>query len=59
MDLILARGKADLVAVTMTAELADCFTTKAEGVDRILGEVERATDAPIVVWQPMQKKPSS
>ncbi len=41
-----------LIAVTMTAELSDCFQTKAEGVDRILQAVESiAGDAEIVVWQ--------
>ena len=41
-----------LIAVTMTAELADCFQTKAEGVDHILRAVEHiAKDAEIVVWQ--------
>ena len=43
---------ADLVAVTMTGELADCFRTKAEGVDRILTAVENAVGhAPVFVWQ--------
>ncbi|MFN0198477.1 MAG: hydantoinase/oxoprolinase family protein [Planctomycetaceae bacterium] len=43
---------ADAFAVTMTGELADCFRTKAEGVDRILSTVERiAGDRPIRVWQ--------
>ena len=32
--------KTDLVALTMTAELADCFTTKSEGVRFILDAVE-------------------
>lgn len=42
----------DRFAVTMTAELCDCFETKAEGVDRILSAVEAVTgDTPIVVWQ--------
>lgn len=41
----------NLVAVTMTAELADCFSSKAEGVERILAGVAAATDVPIVVWQ--------
>lgn len=39
------------LAVTMTAELADCFATKAEGVDRILTSVEAAVDVPVHVWQ--------
>lgn len=42
----------DRFAVTMTGELADCFRTKAEGVDRILTAVETVADGrPIVVWQ--------
>lgn len=40
------------IAVTMTGELADCFETKAEGVDQILTSVEQAADGtPIAVWQ--------
>jgi len=40
------------VAVTMTGELADCFATKAEGVDKILAAVEHVSDRiPIAVWQ--------
>jgi len=39
------------LAVTMTAELADCFATKAEGVDFILAQVEQAAgDIPVSVW---------
>jgi probable H4MPT-linked C1 transfer pathway protein len=39
-------------AVTMTGELADCFETKAEGVDFILSAVEQVAEGrPIVVWQ--------
>lgn len=42
----------DLLAVTMTAELADCFETKAEGVDFILRAVEAAAGSkPVSVWQ--------
>ncbi len=42
----------DVLAVTMTAELADCFRTKQEGVDRILDAVERsARGAAVYVWQ--------
>jgi probable H4MPT-linked C1 transfer pathway protein len=40
------------LAVTMTGELADCFATKADGVDRILASVESlAGDIPVSVWQ--------
>ena len=35
-------GPLDLVAVTMTGELCDCFETKAEGVRRILESAEHA-----------------
>lgn len=42
----------DAFALTMTAELADCFETKAEGVDFILQAVEEtAGGRPIWVWQ--------
>ncbi len=42
----------DVLAVTMTAELADCFSTKAQGVDFILGAVETAAESsPVFVWQ--------
>lgn len=41
----------DRLAVTMTAELADCFATKAEGVERILAGIELAAGAvPVDVW---------
>jgi probable H4MPT-linked C1 transfer pathway protein len=43
--------RADLWAVTMTGELADCFRTKAEGVRRILNSVTRAAAGiPVAVW---------
>ncbi len=43
---------ADHLAVTMTGELADCFRTKAEGVDAILTAVESAAgDREVSVWQ--------
>lgn len=42
----------DTLAVTMTAELADCFESKAQGVDAILRAVESvAAGAPVFVWQ--------
>jgi (4-(4-[2-(gamma-L-glutamylamino)ethyl]phenoxymethyl)furan-2-yl)methanamine synthase len=45
-------SRPDLVAVTMTAELADCFRTKRQGVDAILTAVEHAAGTtPIAVWQ--------
>ncbi len=43
---------AELLAVTMTAELADCFATKADGIDRVLRTVEVvAGKRAIRVWQ--------
>ena len=43
---------AEMLAVTMTAELADCFATKADGIDRVLRTVEVvAGKRPIRVWQ--------
>ncbi|MCH9653625.1 MAG: H4MPT-linked C1 transfer pathway protein [Planctomycetes bacterium] len=42
----------DLVAVTMTGELADCFQSKAEGVETLLSATEQAVaPVPVVVWQ--------
>ena len=45
-------ASAELLAVTMTAELADCFSTKSEGIDCVLRAVEAvAGKRPIRVWQ--------
>jgi probable H4MPT-linked C1 transfer pathway protein len=41
----------DVLAVTMTAELADCFTSKADGVGRILDAVQAAAAQDVSVWQ--------
>lgn len=50
-SLIALHGGVDALAVTMTGELADCFTTKAEGVTRILAAVQTAAgDRPVSVW---------
>ncbi|QDV19934.1 Hydantoinase/oxoprolinase [Gimesia panareensis] len=49
-ELVADFGCPDLVAVTMTGELADCFETKSEGVDQILTAVEEAVSAPVLVW---------
>ena len=44
--------EADHIAVTMTAELADCFPSKAEGVERILAAVQEvAGERVVLVWQ--------
>lgn len=51
-DLLRRFAPIHAIAVTMTAELADCFETKAEGVDRILTSLESAApDVPLLVWQ--------
>jgi hypothetical protein len=51
-DLISGFPAPDLLAVTMTAELADCFATKAEGVSAIIAAVQQAAGTtPVVVWQ--------
>jgi len=40
------------LAVTMTAELADCYESKAEGVNAVLDAVETvAEDRPVHVWR--------
>ncbi len=50
-ELLTNFSRPDLVAVTMTGELADCFETKAAGVDQILFAIEAAvTPAPVIVW---------
>jgi probable H4MPT-linked C1 transfer pathway protein len=42
----------DLLAVTMTGELCDCFATKREGVLAILQSVEEvAAGTPVRIWQ--------
>jgi probable H4MPT-linked C1 transfer pathway protein len=45
-------SRCDLLAVTMTGELCDCFPTKRDGVNAILDAVEAAApNVPIRVWQ--------
>jgi probable H4MPT-linked C1 transfer pathway protein len=45
-------GQYHALAVTMTGELADCFSTKPEGVSHILHSVELVSDGlPVHVWQ--------
>jgi hypothetical protein len=44
--------RADVLAVTMTGELCDCFETKREGVAAILDAAESAAGAvPVRVWR--------
>ena len=51
-DLLCHFPGADAIAVTMTAELADCFESKSQGVDEILKAVEMASAGkPVFVWQ--------
>lgn len=51
-NLLDAFPPAGLLAVTMTGELADCFLTRSDGVNRILDAVETAAaGTPIAVWQ--------
>ena len=41
----------DMIALTMTAELADCFQTKSEGVNFIIDAVQQAfSGIPIRIW---------
>lgn len=50
-SLMTQAGRVDRVAVTMTGELADCFATKAEGVERILDAVQTAIgNRSAMVW---------
>src|SRR5262245_47680177 len=42
----------DLLAVTMTGELCDCFETRREGVESILSAVATAAgQVPVWIWQ--------
>jgi len=51
-ELVASFAAWNLLAVTMTAELADCFATKADGVRTVLRAVEQAARSKrIVVWQ--------
>ena len=51
IDLAEGLSPADGWAVTMTAELCDCFATKADGVRSILAATERAAAGrPVQVW---------
>jgi probable H4MPT-linked C1 transfer pathway protein len=52
LGLTLAYPRPDLLAVTMTGELCDCFASKREGVRAILDAVEQATPSgvPVTIW---------
>jgi probable H4MPT-linked C1 transfer pathway protein len=50
-DLIARMPAADVLAVTMTGELCDCFASKRQGVEAILGSVAAvAANRPVRVW---------
>jgi (4-(4-[2-(gamma-L-glutamylamino)ethyl]phenoxymethyl)furan-2-yl)methanamine synthase len=50
--LLMSFARPDAIALTMTAELADCFRTKRDGVDAVLAAVELAAgETPVFVWQ--------
>lgn len=41
----------DMIAATMTAELADCFDTKADGVEFVISSIENAfPNVPVRIW---------
>jgi probable H4MPT-linked C1 transfer pathway protein len=45
-------ARPDAIALTMTAELTDCYRTKREGVEAVLAAVELAAGGiPVSVWQ--------
>jgi hypothetical protein len=51
-ELIEGFPKPDVLAATMTAELADCFAVKAEGVAAIVAAVcDAAGGTPVIFWQ--------
>jgi (4-(4-[2-(gamma-L-glutamylamino)ethyl]phenoxymethyl)furan-2-yl)methanamine synthase len=51
-DLLAAAPPADAIAVTMTGELADCFATKAEGVETIVSAaVQSAAGRRVLVYR--------
>jgi probable H4MPT-linked C1 transfer pathway protein len=49
-ELIAAMPAHELLAVTMTGELCDCFASKADGVQAILYAVQESARTPILVW---------
>jgi hypothetical protein len=61
IDRLLASfDKPDAIALTMTAELADCYRTKREGVDAVLTAVEQsAGPIPVHVWSAPSAPPHS
>ncbi|MCX6679114.1 MAG: hydantoinase [Methanothrix sp.] len=47
---LLALQEPQAVAVVITGELADCFTCKREGIEKLTGAVKRAFSCPIYFW---------
>jgi len=55
LDGVLARfageeRKPAAVAVVITGELADCFSSKREGLERLMGAVKKAFSCPVLFW---------
>lgn len=50
--IVAAFPRSEVIALTMTAELADCYATKQQGVRAILDAVKQAASkTPVLVWQ--------
>ncbi len=49
-DLLKNYNNVDYIALVMTAELADCYKTKKEGVEDIINKVENVFNCPIYVF---------
>src|SRR5512137_2792640 len=47
---LLALQEPQAVAVVITGELADCFSTKREGISSLTAAVKRAFSCPIYFW---------
>ena len=51
MTLTQSFAKPDLIGLTMTGELADCFLNREDGVSQIIGSVEQAFPSTVIrVW---------
>lgn len=57
-DILKAFPHSDRIALTMTAELADCFVTKAEGVRSIVTSVENCLSSAERIFPPSVAKPT-
>jgi len=45
-----SQPQAEAVAVVITGELADCFSCKREGLERLMGSVKRSFSVPAYFW---------